>query len=314
MRSLVSAAFDYQLFGLTVRSDIALPELYRAERQGDPDVTVRLGEVEARPAKPDIHADGTTMFLTIPGVARYRVDAGHEILVDPEPGAPDRNLRLFLLGSAFGALLHQRALLPLHANAVEIDGKAVAFMGPSGSGKSTLAASFHALGFPLIADDVSVVGFAEDGRPYATLGPPRLRLWAEALESIGGQPSDYDRSYADNGEPVDKFDIPIGRGRAASSTVELDALYLLERGDEFSINEITGVEAAEAVFANTYRGSYLSMLKGQKDHWQSAVRLVRSVPVYRAVRQWDLTKLEDQSRRLLAHAAGCVTAGTDGSS
>ena len=51
--------------------------------------------------------------------------------IDPEndftaPGASSRNVRVFLLGSAFGALLHQRGLLPLHANAVEVDGRAVA--------------------------------------------------------------------------------------------------------------------------------------------------------------------------------------------
>ena len=76
---------------------------------------------------------------------------------------PDANIRLYLLGSAMGVLLHQRGLLPLHANAVEIDGKAFAFMGASGSGKSTLAAWFHDHGYRIIADDVCAVRFETEG-------------------------------------------------------------------------------------------------------------------------------------------------------
>ena len=36
-----------------------------------------------------------------------------------------------------------------------------------------------------------------------------------------------------------------------------------------------GIEAADAVFANTYRGGYLAKTSGHKQHWESAVRLVR---------------------------------------
>ena len=61
-----------------------------------------------------------------------------------------------------GAALHQRGILPLHANAVEIDHRAVAFMGASGAGKSTLAAWFHDQGYPILADDVCVIR-ADDG-------------------------------------------------------------------------------------------------------------------------------------------------------
>lgn len=144
-------------------------------------------------------------------------------------------MRLFLLGSAFGALLHQRGLLPLHANAVEIDGRAFAFMGPSGAGKSTLAAWFHRQGDSVIADDVCVVGFGGDGRSFAAPGLPRLRLWAEALELMGGDSANYDRSYVGNDALTEKFDVPMGEVATARSNIELGALYLLNRGDEFSI-------------------------------------------------------------------------------
>ena len=78
-------------------------------------------------------------------------------------------------------ILHQRSLLPLHANAMVVEGRAIGFMGHPGAGKSTLAAWFHDRGFDVLADDVCVVTPGPDGRPLAHPGIPRLRLWREAL-------------------------------------------------------------------------------------------------------------------------------------
>ncbi len=126
----------YRLFGLNVRSEIDLPELTPCAIEAEPEVTIRLSDIGADVSAPGLHAvDGDLVFVA-EDVARYRIAAGRTIVVERLPNSPARNVRLFLLGSAFGALLHQRGLLPLHANAVEIGGKAVAFMGESGAGKS----------------------------------------------------------------------------------------------------------------------------------------------------------------------------------
>jgi hypothetical protein len=99
---------------------------------------------------------------------------------------------------------------------------------------------------------------------------------------------------------------------SARSQMPLAAIYLLDRGNEFSIVPLRGIEAADAVFANTYRGEYLAKTSGQKQHWESAVRLVRGTPVFRAIRQWDPTVLEEQCSRLLRHAQQLPRTGQSG--
>jgi hypothetical protein len=181
--------YAYSCFGLHIRSEMTLPELgsrYQdAEAAAGPAIDIKLGPVPLE--LPDSHrnlrsmqvADGTVQ-LNVHDVARYRIRDGREITVEPEPDSTQRNVRLFLLGSAIGVLCHQRGLLPLHANAIVANGSAVAFVGGSGAGKSTLAAHFSRAGYQVLCDDICVVSCDESGRPFAWPGLPRLKLWQEA--------------------------------------------------------------------------------------------------------------------------------------
>ena len=298
---------DYDLFGLRVRSHFVLPELHPAEGHAEPDVRIVAGPVPipaGSGAGPHAFDGGLVLFL--PGIGRYRVADGSAITIEPEDGVPERNVRLYLLGSAFGALLHQRGALPLHANAVEVAGRAVAFMGESGSGKSTLAAWFHDHGYRVIADDVCVIGFGDGDVPIAYPGLPRLRLWDSALTQSGRDASSYERSYVDDAEPLAKFDVPIDRSAVAQAPVPLAAIYQLQRGNGFAISDLKGIEAADLLFANTYRGGYVEMMNAQRFHWESATRLLRAVPVYSLVRRWNLAELDQQSRRLVKHVKRAV--------
>ncbi|NEX18412.1 MAG: hypothetical protein C1943_17865 [Halochromatium sp.] len=114
-------------------------------------------------------APGLYQFL-IKDVARYRVQDGREILVDPLPDADPGDVRLWLLGTALGALLHQRGLLPLHVSALALSGGAYAFCGDSGAGKSTLAAALHRRGLALLTDDVGLAVPESPPAPSDQLG------------------------------------------------------------------------------------------------------------------------------------------------
>src|SRR3954452_25436204 len=167
----------YEVFGLRVSSELPLPELTPASGDWPIDIEIRRGTFDRSPAETrNVYLAGQDLVLDISKAGRYRIRAGREILVEPAQGASERSIRLFLLGSSLGALLHQRKLLPLHANAIAVEGKAVAVAGSSGAGKSTLAAWFEDRGRCVLTDDVCVVGRSAEGQLLAFPGIRRLRL------------------------------------------------------------------------------------------------------------------------------------------
>jgi hypothetical protein len=305
---LADPACRYRLFGLSVLSEIELPELVADPGDGAADVRVRLGTIARSPeAGAGLHIDGDDALLVIPAAGRFLTRAGREMLVEPADGVSPRNLRLYLLGSAFGAILHQRRLLPLHANAVVVEGRAIGFMGHPGAGKSTLAAWFHDRGFDVLADDVCVVTPGPDNHPLAHPGIPRLRLWREALEAGGRDASAYERSFDD----MDKYTVPTDLDRLLPA-VPLSHLYLLEKADgEDSplVTRLEGAAAVEAMIANTYRGAYVRLMGQTREHMLACAELARTVPVFRARRRWGYDSFDVQGAALEAHARKLILEG-----
>lgn len=295
------SARTYRIFGLGIQSEIPLPELDEVRLEQPSDVSIRFGPVPRpldgnEPQGLSVASEGA--ILNIVAVARYWIRGGSEIVIEPCPGSSDRNLRLFLLGSAFAAVLHQRGLLPLHANAVEIDGRAVAFMGHSGAGKSTLAAWFHDRGFNILADDVCVIR-TEAGKVLAHAGIPRLRLWRDALELTGRSALDYEASFDD----ADKYNLPT-QSRPSRESIELSQVYLLVKAADAApaIDRLQGVEAVDALVANTYRGRYVPLVGETHRHLLQCLSLVQKVPVFRARRVWGMPGFDEQARLLEEHA------------
>jgi hypothetical protein len=304
-----ASPFSYRLFGFHIASDVELPELPAVPLGGPADAEIRFGRLQCNGSAelaPQPVEGGAT--FSIPEVARYAVLDGRRIVVDPVDGADARNVRLYLLGSAMGLLLHQRGVLPLHANAVDIEGCAVAFMGPSGAGKSTLAAWLHDEGLRIVADDVCAVRFDEASRPVVSQGLPRLRLWKSALEATGRTSDGFERSYAGDDE-WDKFDVPLQLAGDPAAALPLAAIYVLASGDELAIEARKGVAAAEAIFANTYRGQYIDGAEQARAHWEACLKLIAITPIFSVSRRWGFDEFDDQARRIVDHARGLIGGG-----
>src|SRR5690606_3396404 len=112
-----AAPYRYRLHGVCAGSEVELPGIVQDEPLAacSPDALIRWGSVAqelpgARASASYFQAAGQMLLLHLAGTARYAVSAGREIVVDPYPDAEGSRVRLFLLGSALGALLYQRGL------------------------------------------------------------------------------------------------------------------------------------------------------------------------------------------------------------
>lgn len=307
----------YQVFGLTLSSDLECPELLPGPNASQADIQVRVASLAGVFDQASFSNDrvqiGTGIYqFLIEGVARYRVEVGRRILIDPVLTADPGDIRLWLLGTALGALLHQRGLLPLHVSALALDGAAFAFCGDSGAGKSTLAAALHRRGLPLLTDDVGLAvpkavppaGFETSTAVDAITfypGFPRLKLWRDALDHFGLDHRPLIRDLT----RVDKYHLRLDADDGFhAQPLPLRRLYLLERGaddDAVRIEPVRGHEAITLIQANTYRRGLVHRLGRAGEHLRQCGRIAQGVRVYRLSRPWDLARLDATVDSLLVH-------------
>jgi hypothetical protein len=279
--------YSYQAFGLIIASSVACPELL--PHPGIPDVSINIGAVpealeavQRRETCYEINAEA--FLLRLKDIARYLVKGGREIMVEPAPGVPAEEVRLFLLGSAFGALFHQRGLLPLHGCALEVNDGAVIFVGAAGSGKSSLAGALHQQGYRVITDDVSVLSFSPAGRPVVHSSCRHLKLNPEALERMGKNPAAYPRVMSQ----LAKHRLPLGEGFCAHPR-PVQRVYELATHDsrDFQITPLQGTDKLTVLITHTYRLDFLEGPLRKKRYFEQCGRAARQISVSRLTRpQW----------------------------
>src|SRR5208337_3198059 len=147
-----------------VESEIELPGAIDAGRSGTTEVRIRRTSAPDRldgatASGPSWQIAGESFLLNVPNVARFLLSKGAAIDFDPASAEALDDVPIFILGTVFGILLHQRGRITLHASAVRVNGGAVLFCGSSGAGKSTMAAALAQRGYPVASDDICPVSF-----------------------------------------------------------------------------------------------------------------------------------------------------------
>lgn len=298
----------YNLYGLRLNSDVHLPELSDTIDEGPSDIDVSLGSISSDLSKGDRDDNGyvvrgDSIFLDIPGVATFAIRDGARIEVDRYPSSTEVEVRLFLLGSAMGALLHQRGLMPFHASSIGVDGCGIAFSADSGGGKSTLAALFAQRGYQVNGDDVAVLELAPTNEVLLRAGAPRIRLMPDALDALGKS----SKLELRNGDIDRKFEMVI-RPREAERSVPLNRIYFLEfdeAADSMPHIEPMGKYAAVvALRSNVYRPSLIGSLGKEREFLGWASRALATVDCYRLRRARDLSRLGEVGDVLEEHWRG----------
>lgn len=240
---------------------------------------------------------------------RYLVEDGARIVLERSPRAEDLMLAVRFVGSVLPALLRQRGLLVLHANAVVHEGEALVIGGASGAGKSTSLAALVARGLPMLSDDVTALRLDEStGRVEVLPGVAELHL---TEDSATGLALDVDGLLRQPWRRM-KVALPPPSGMAPAP-LPLGGITLLETwaGPEVAVERLSDTAAFAAVQACVYgplladQHAAVFSLKG---------RVSEQVPVRRVRRPVDRWSVDEVVGAMLSpvDAAGAAMGGSDG--
>jgi hypothetical protein len=272
---------NYLAHGLPIQSGLALPGLAVPEGHDSPQVRIQVGDVApelaGRTARGALFETARGRFLLrLEGIARYLVTDGDRIVIDPAPEIDEDSVRVFLLGSVFGALLHQRGLLPLHASAIETPRGAVLFAGYSGTGKSTLAGAFYRRGYRVLADEICALD-----RDRVRPAVPLLTLWPDTMEELGLW-SDAVRQVRPN---IRKFHVPV-EPWISHAPLPVHAIYVLSMTNrpDFAVSRLSGVEKLQPLIDYTFRRQFISGMESGTGYMSRITDAAGVIPISRLVR------------------------------
>lgn len=223
---------------------------------------------DARLSDPHLEVAPGALLFEVPGIARYLVRDGKTIDVAVVAGADRAAARLFLEGSARGALIQQRGELPLNAaSLIAPNWKCVAICCPSVVGKSTLAAELCRRGWLLLADDITRVSW-NGSMPIAWPSHNRLKLWRDACEMVGADADKLERVR----EGLEKYFLPV---KAATTPAALSLVARLRVAPQTDVRELSAMERPEHLFESTFRPRWIDPLGRRSEYTRTVQQVAR---------------------------------------
>lgn len=279
--------FAYRAFGLTIASEIPLPELPQLSELGNgTDIVIERADLtrlwdEYSNLDDNIVLKKDWLMFNIPGTAIYLIQDGHKITVSSINGSDEDEIRLFLLGTCMGAILLQRKILPLHGSAVAIDGKAYAIVGDSGAGKSTLASALLKKGYELLSDDVIPITLNHEGIPIVTPAYPQQKLWLESLNHFGMESDNYQPLFVRD----TKFAVPV-ESQFATEPLPLGGIFELVKGkhQDVTIQSIEKLQRFHTLYTHTYRNIFIQGSGLMEWHFDICSKMMNKIHVHQISR------------------------------
>jgi hypothetical protein len=296
--------YSYCVCGLSIASEIGLPGLIAAPAAPGPaEVVIRSASVpdalaHASDHGPNWQRAGDLILMHVPGVARFLLRSGAEIVFEPEGATPCGDIAAFAVGTVFGILLHQRGGMVLHASAVGVGDRAVLFCGPSGAGKSTLAAALEQRGHPLLNDDVCLLDTDPTGAPIVLSDGRGLDLWADAIDPLGLAARQGPAVRAGFG----KFHV-LPR-ETPNRAMRLGAIYVLRPARppfHEGIESPNVIDATLLIQQSAYHPRLVAVLQHKRRCFLSAAHMAAKAGVYTLTQPRDFGRLAASVDRLQAH-------------
>jgi hypothetical protein len=277
--------YQYVLCGLRVESDLAFPELTPWEGPADAPVEIefRLDHVEPLEdpdetrSKFEVRGPGTIVFL-IRGVGRVLIEQGRRVVFDVFADVAPLALRTNFIGTIQALLWHQRGYLPLHGSAVLVDGRAIAVAGPTTAGKSVTAAALTRRGFPLVADDFTVIDWQPEP-PVVLPAYQKLRLLKDACDEL-----DLLGAALAEAHPSEEKYVLATEAAPSNAAVPITDIFILaERGSAFSAEKLGPVEGVQQLLTSVHMLEAAYALGLQKQVFTAINAIVSKVQLWRIV-------------------------------
>ncbi|MFS0638326.1 aldolase [Mesobacillus foraminis] len=283
----ISEVLVYHAFGLNIKSEIALPELpYTKKVESKVDVLIEVKNLNKEwndlvPKNERYLIKEDLILFKIRDTAIFLIEDAKRIIISPINGADMNKIRLYVLGTCMGGLLIQKKILPLHGSAIEIDGRAYAFIGDSGAGKSTLASAFLRRGFKLISDDVIAVSLTQNKTPVVIPSYPHQKLWETSLNAFGIKSSQFRPII----ERETKYAVPVETS-FCEQTLQLAGIFELTKTEMNCIQygKVIGMERLNILFNHTYRNFLVELMNLMEWHFTVSSNLVSQMDIFRLSR------------------------------
>lgn len=301
----------YEAFGLSIASNAPIPGLRSTADADAPDLYVSMGDDSPgegpipesvsylSPSRDDSGTPLLTLWTRSTGGHRLRYCDGAEYTVDRsasrvhvrwEAPLSSADAAIYLMGPVLGFVMRLRGIIPLHASAVAVGGRAVVFAGDPGMGKSTTAVAFASLGYPVLSDDVVPLVLTEDGA-HAYPSHPRLTIWPESVEGLFGSAAalpaltaTYDKRYLDL----------VGQFRFQSTPLPIEVIYVLNGRAPApappAVRALKPQAALMALVGHTY-GNYLLDGPMRAAEFNCLSHVVQRIPVRELTLAADLSDL-----------------------
>lgn len=303
--------FRYDLYGLTLESNIAIPILATANNALSVDVLVHVetaiapqgeqpieGELPCYQWLPDIRpifgawrSEGQYR-LSWDQIADYYIsENGRSVRVIRSPTTDLDAAFALLAGPVSRFLLRLRGITCLHASAVLLGCKAVVLAGNFGAGKSTTAAALGKRHFKILAEDIVAISESHEP-PYVQPGYPRVNLRSQSATALFSSP------LSEFAPILEKYSLDLRKGTDLfhSDPAELAVVYILgDRVDDSHapfVQEIPPQQALWQLTANSL-GTYLLNETMLAREFEAFAQLVRRVPVRRLVPHADIAQIDD---------------------
>jgi hypothetical protein len=291
--------YFYRAYGLSIASDFLLPPLPAGTPTTAVDLTIRRGQLPARPSfvpskayRAGINArfaqnEQNDLWLDWPPLITFMALNGNELIVDTDQTDEDV-ISLFTLSEALGLILFQKGYFLLHGSAIRIGNEGVVFLGEPGAGKSTTVAAFAGKGSGVISDDMVCIRPGLTGDHQLIPAFSQIKIWGNSVAGL----QLHQESMTPVREGIDKFSWH------ASITFDEEAVplnrifVLLPPSEPGSIaTPLPSSQVPVELLQHFPLPDALLCGKDLKDYFEKSVAIARTTPLFRMSRPADFTAL-----------------------